>query len=271
MKVAVAQFAAGRAVDVNTRACTESIAQAADSGAELVILPEVAMYFDPKREDDPGPHGQSLDGPFATAIAEAARGHDIAVIAGMLESAASSGADDAGKDYNTVIVVDRTGRRLGSYRKIHLYDAFGFRESDTYLPGPFAAPPVFDIGGLRVGVLTCYDLRFPEAFRWVVDAGAELVALPSAWIAGPGKEAHWQTLLAARAIENTVYLAGAGQTGPVCCGRSAIIDPAGVAIAGLAEAPGVAVGEVSRERIDEVRVLNPSLVNRRFSVIPADR
>jgi predicted amidohydrolase len=265
MQVAVAQFAAGRDVESNTAACGALIAQAAGSGADLVILPEVSMYFDPRREGGPGPHGQSLDGTFATAIAKAARTHGVAVIAGMLEATHGSA-----KDYNTVIVADPTGQQLGLYRKIHLYDAFGFRESDTYLPGPSQLPPVFDIAGLRVGVLTCYDLRFPEAFRWVVDAGAEVVALPAAWIVGPGKEAHWQTLLSARAIENTVYLAGAGQTGPVCCGRSAIIDPAGVAIAGLAEAPGVAMGEVSRERIDEVRAVNPSLANRRFSVIPAD-
>lgn len=266
MQVAVAQFAAGRDNAANTRECLTLIAQAAESGAELVILPEVAQYFDPKREGGPGPHGERLDGPFGTAIAEAARAHGIAVIVGMLESTHGSA-----KDYNTVIVVDAAGRRLGHYRKIHLYDAFGFRESDTYLPGPFAAPPVFDLGGLRIGVLTCYDLRFPEAFRWVVDAGAELVALPSAWIAGPGKEAHWQTLLAARAIENTVYLAGAGQTGPVCCGRSVIVDPSGVTITGAAEAPGIAIAEVSPGRIDAVRAVNPSLANRRFAVIPADR
>lgn len=266
MKVAVAQFAAGRDGAANMQACRTLIADAAASGAELVILPEVSMYFDPRRQDGLGPHGQSLDGPFATAIADAARAHGLAVIAGMLEAVPGSA-----RDYNTVVVADRTGQRLGHYRKIHLYDAFGFRESDTYLPGPFDEPPVFDIGGLRVGVLTCYDLRFPEAFRWVVDAGADLVALPAAWIAGPGKETHWQTLLAARAIENTVYVAGAGQTGPVCCGRSAVVDPAGVTIAGAAEAPDCVLAEVSRDRIDAVRAINPSLANRRFSVIPADR
>lgn len=264
MKVAVAQFAAGRDPAVNTQACVTLVAEAAASGAELVILPEVSMYFDPRREDGAGSHGQRLDGPFATAIADAARAQGVAVIAGMLEATHGSA-----KDYNTVIVADSTGRQLGLYRKIHLYDAFGFRESDTYLPGPSQLPPVFDIGGLRVGVLTCYDLRFPEAFRWVVDAGAELVALPAAWIAGPDKEAHWATLLAARAIENTVYLAGADQTGPVCCGHSAIVDPAGIAIGAATEAPGVAVAEVSRARIDAVRAVNPSLANRRFSVMPA--
>ena len=169
MKVVVAQFAAGRDVAANTQASVALIAEAAASGADLAILPEISMYFDPRREGGPGPHGQSVDGAFATAIADAARTHGIAVIAGMLEA-----APGLEKDYNTVIVVGPAGQRIGHYRKIHLYDAFGFRESDTYLPGPIEAPPVFDIGGLRVAVLTCYDLRFPEAFRWVVDAGAEL-------------------------------------------------------------------------------------------------
>jgi predicted amidohydrolase len=266
MKVVVAQFAAGRDVAANTQACIALIADAAASGADLAILPEVSMYFDPRREDGLGPHGQSLDGPFATAVADAAHTHGISVIAGLLEA-----APGFAKDFNTVIVVGPAGQRIGHYRKIHLYDAFGFRESDTYLPGPIEEPPVFDIAGVRVAVLTCYDLRFPEAFRWVVDAGAELVALPAAWIAGPGKEAHWQTLLAARAVENTVYVAGAGQTGPVCCGHSMIVDPAGVTIGAAAEAPGIAIADVRRGRIEAVRAVNPSLVNRRFSVMPADR
>ncbi|MEO7127027.1 MAG: carbon-nitrogen hydrolase family protein [Nakamurella sp.] len=278
MRVTVGQFAAGTDGAANIAACAALIADAAQSGTDLVVLPEVAMYFDPKRIGELGPHGQSLDGPFATAVAEAARAHKVAVIVGMLESVESvesvhsaqsdASASGGARDFNTLIVVSATGQRLGEYRKIHLYDAFGFRESDTYLPGPVGVPPVFDIAGMRVAALTCYDLRFPEIFRWVVDAGAEVVTLPAAWIAGPGKEAHWATLLAARAIENTVYVAGAGQSGPICCGHSMVIDPMGNVLGGAGERPGVATAEVTSERIAEVRATNPSLRNRRFSVIP---
>lgn len=222
------------------------------------------MYFDPKRTEPPGPRGQAITGSFATAMANAARHHGIAVVVGMLER-----SDDASKDYNTVLALSGSGELLGTYRKVHLYDAFGFRESDTYLPGAIDEPLIVEIAGMQMGVLTCYDLRFPEAFRWVVDAGAEIVALPSAWIVGPGKEAHWATLLGARAIENTIYVAGAGQTGPVCCGNSAVMDPTGAVLAGVGEAPGVAVAAVDADRIAAVRRRNPSLRNRRFSVIPA--
>lgn len=261
MNVAVCQFAAGPDPAANARTCAALIAQAAAAGADLAVLPEVAMFFDPKHQAGPGPHGEPLDGPFATAIAAAARQSAIAVVVGMVEQASG----DA-RDHNTLLAVGPDGARIGSYRKIHLYDAFGFRESDIYRPGPIDAPLVFPVAGITVGALTCYDLRFPEAFRWVVDAGADLVLLPAAWMAGPAKERHWATLLAARAIENTIYLAAAGQTGPACCGQSMIIDPMGTILACVGEQPGLAVAPIDRDRIDQVRAVNPSLANRRFSI-----
>lgn len=262
MKIAVCQFAAGTDLAENLGASMTLIGRAAAAGADLAILPEVAMYFDPRHSEGPGPHGQSLDGPFFREISAAAASAGIAVIAGMLESPEDGGT----RDYNTLIAVSAAGERLGHYRKIHLYDAFGFRESDIYLPGEIGKPLLFDVAGVRVGALTCYDLRFPETFRWVVDAGADVVALPSAWIVGPGKERHWSTLLAARAIENTVYVAGAGQTGPVSCGNSMVLDPTGAVLAGAGAEPGIAVAEIDTERIAAVRATNPSLANRRFDV-----
>jgi predicted amidohydrolase len=268
MKVVVGQFAAGIDRVANIDGCVALIGRAASEGADLVILPEVAHYFDPRHQGGPGPHGEAVDGPFARAIRAAAKRHGVAVIVGMLEAAPGDGAA-GGRDYNTLLAVSADGELTDTYRKIHLYDAFGFKESDIYLPGDIGRPAVVEVAGARVGLATCYDLRFPEVFRWLADAGVDVVALPAAWIAGPGKEAHWQTLLQARAIENTFYLAGAGQTGPVCCGHSMIVDPAGAVLAGAGLAPGLAIAEVDRARIDEVRATNPSLANRRFSVIPA--
>lgn len=267
MQVAVGQFAAGTDIGANLDACEELIGAAAARGVELVVLPELAMYFDPQHVDPPGTHGQTVDGPFARAIGRMAKDHGVAVIVGMVE--AEPGVAEAGdRDFNTVLVFVADGSRRGEYRKIHLYDAFGFRESEVYRPGSMEAPPLFTIAGVRVAVLTCYDLRFPEVFRWVVDAGAEMVVLPAAWIAGPAKEDHWMTLLRARAIENTIYVAGAGQTGPVCCAQSAVIDPMGVVSASAGESPGIAVAEVDAARVAAVRANNPSLANRRFSVVP---
>ncbi len=263
MRVAVCQFAAGVDVAANTEQCLRLITDAACAGADLAVLPEVAMYFDPRHQDGPGPHGQDLDGPFASALCDAAAGSGIAVVAGMLERPA-----DGQRDHNTLVAIGPSGQRWGSYRKVHLYDAFGYRESDHYLAGDIGTPLTFAVRDVTVGALTCYDLRFPEIFRWVVDAGAELVVLPSAWIAGPAKERHFATLLAARAIENTVYLAAADQTGPVSCGQSIVLDPMGTVIAGVGEEPGIAVAEISTARIADVRETNPSLANRRFTVAP---
>ena len=267
VKIAVCQFAAGVDSEANLRACAGLIDQAAAAGADLAVLPELAMYFDPRHTGGRGPHGQPLDGPFATAIGRTAASAGITVIVGTLEIAADAPDSDP-RDYNTLLAVGAHGETMASYRKIHLYDAFGFRESDVYRPGPIVAPVTVDVSGVRVGVLTCYDLRFPEPFRWVVDAGADVVAVPSAWIAGPAKERHWATLLAARAIENTVYLAGAGQTGPVCCGDSMVIDPTGAVVAGAGAEPGLALADVDLDLIATTRRTNPSLANRRFTVAP---
>lgn len=262
LQAAVCQFAATTDIAENTASCVDLIERAAQAGAELAVLPEAAMFFDPGRTV-PGTHGQPTDGPFVQHIADAAAKAGIAVVVGMSES-----IDDPDRDSNTVVALSATGDLLGAYRKIHLYDAFGFKESDNVRPADIDRPLVFEVGGVRVGVATCYDLRFPEMFRWLVDAGADLIALPAAWAVGPAKEHHWSTLITARAIENTVYLAASGQTGPTSCGQSVVVDSMGTVVAGAGERPGLAVAPVSVERIAQVRGTNPSLANRRFTVVP---
>ena len=115
---------------------------------------------------------------------------------------------------------------------------------------------------------TCYDVRFPEVTRRLVDAGATLVLVPSEWVRGPLKEHHWRTLLTARALENTVFLAAADHTPPIGVGTSLIIDPMGVAVAALGEAVDVAVAFLAPERVASVRAINPALALRRFAVVP---
>ncbi|NYJ76488.1 carbon-nitrogen hydrolase family protein [Allobranchiibius huperziae] len=261
LPVAVCQFSATTDIDANTRTCADLIASAAATGARLAVLPEAAMYFDPAHTT-PQLVGQSIDGPFISAVAEAAKSHGITVVVGMFEVLKGDH-----RCSNTLVAVSDIGEIVGTYRKIHLYDAFGYRESDTVQPADITHPLVFEVNGLSVGALTCYDLRFPEVFRWVVDGGAQLVVLPAAWAVGPAKEAHWTTLLAARAIENTIYLAAAGQTGPVSCGQSQIVDPMGITVACAGEQPGVATGPVDPARVTAVRRINPSLGHRRFAVV----
>jgi predicted amidohydrolase len=265
MYVTVAQFAATTDKAENLAAATRLIAEAATRGTSLVVLPENAMYSDPDPTGDVRPAAEPVDGPFAQSIAQAAKNAGVAVIAGMTE--APSGDD---RCTNAVLAVDEQGRTIGVYRKVHLYDAFGYRESDRIVPHE-PHPLVFDRDGLCFGVMTCYDLRFPEMARFLVDAGAEVLIVPAAWVAGPAKEDHWTTLLRARAIENTAYVLACGQTGPVSVGHSAIIDPMGQIVAGAGEAPGFVTAWIDHARLDEVRAKNPSLANRRFGLrVPGD-
>lgn len=260
MLATVAQFAATTDKAANLEAAAGLVATAAARGSDLVVLPENSMYADPDPQAETASKAEAVDGPFATAIGALAKEHGVAIIAGMTEAAAGGG-----KPSNTVLAVDGTGEQFGVYRKVHLYDAFGYRESDRVQAQP-AKALTFRLGGLTVGVMTCYDLRFPEMARFLVDAGAEALVVPAAWVAGPVKEDHWTTLLRARAIENTVYVLGCGQTGPVSCGQSAIIDPMGQIAASAGETPGVASAVLDAARVAEVRAKNPSLANRRFSV-----
>ncbi len=169
---------------------------------------------------------------------------------------------DETRPYNTLVVVGPDGTLRATYRKAHLYDSFGYRESDRLSAGP-AEPAVVDLDGLRIGLLTCYDLRFPEHARALVDAGADTLVVPAAWVRGPLKEDHWETLVRARAIENTVYVVAAAQCGRAYCGRSMLVDPMGIAVAAAGEAQGTVRGEIEPDRIATARERNPALQHRR--------
>jgi deaminated glutathione amidase len=264
MRVAVAQVRSGDDKAVNLDRIRAAVAEAASSGAELVVCPEAAMHdFGPP--DLPlAPVAEPLDGPFVTALADIARDHHVTVVAGMFEPVEG----DATRAYNTVVALGPTGELLGRYRKQHLYDALGWLESDRLVAGGTDELLVVACGDAHVGVMTCYDLRFPELARALVDAGATVLAVPSAWVDGPAKETQWATLAAARAIENVCYVAAAGQPPPTYAGCSRIVDPMGASIASLAEAAGVAVADVSAERVELCRRRMPSLANRRWTVVP---
>lgn len=263
--VAVAQFTPGDDRAHNRGVVAGLVAVAANRGARLVVLPEYSSFF----VDPLGPafarNAETLDGEFVRSLSDAAREHGVFVIAGLVEQ-----TGERHKFANTLVAVDDSGATVGVYRKQHLYDAFGSRESEWVVPGDLSAPDVFEVDGLRVGMQTCYDLRFPEVTRRLADAGADLVAVPAEWVRGPLKEHHWTTLLAARAIENTLYVAAADHTPPIGIGLSSIVDPLGVRIAGLVDAAGVAIAEATTERVRAVRTRNPALALRRYRVEPAD-
>jgi predicted amidohydrolase len=150
-----------------------------------------------------------------------------------------------------------------SYRKIHLYDSFGYRESDRLVAGE-VEPVLVDVGGVPVGLMTCYDLRFPEHARELVRRGAQLLVAPSAWVAGPAKVQHWRVLVAARAIENTAFVAAVGQPGPRYTGHSLVVGPAGDLLGELGDGDRVLTVSVAMEDLEQARADNPSLLNRRF-------
>ncbi len=260
--VAVAQFAPTADHAANRDTVAELAERAAARGATLVVFPEYASFFTDPFDETLHAAAETLDGPFVSALRTLATRLDIHIVAGLLER-----ADDAGRVHNTVVAVGGEGV-VAVYRKQHLYDAFGQRESDWVAPGALEAPQVFDVDGVTCGMMTCYDLRFPESARMLVDAGADLLLVPAEWVRGPLKEDQWDTLLRARAIENTAYVAAADHPAPLGVGRSAIIDPQGIVLAGLGATTDIAVAPVDPAAIERVRRVNPALRLRRYRVTP---
>lgn len=226
---------------------------------DLVVFPEAFARDFGEAGSDVSPFAEPLDGPFGTTLAAAAAGRDTTVVAGMFEQ-----GPDPSRPFNTLLM---RGASAAAYRKVHLYDSFGYRESDRLTAGPLE-PVVVDLQGWRVGLMTCYDLRFPELARALVDRGAEVIVVPAAWVAGPRKVHHWRTLLTARAIENTVYVAAVGQPAPRYCGHSLVVDPFGEVVAeagpGSEAEPLVLRAALDPEVVSEARRVNPSLTNRRL-------
>jgi deaminated glutathione amidase len=261
----VAQFAPTADTAANVSAIAELVATAAGRGARVVVFPEYSSYFVDPFDESLARHAQDLDGPFVQSLARIAGAHDVVVVAGLLEN-----AEDGRRVRNTVVAVAASGL-IAHYRKLHLYDAFGQRESDWVQAGDLSEPETFELGGLRFGLMTCYDLRFPEVGRLLVDAGADAFLVPAEWVRGPLKEHHWRTLLHARAIENTVFVAAADHPPPLGVGSSLIVDPQGVELAAVGTATDVAVAHLDLGAVARIRRVNPSLALRRLGVTSQDR
>jgi len=264
MRIALCQIPVSSDPGVNLRRVRDALRAATAGGADLAVLPEGTMV---RSGSDLRAAAEPLDGPFCSGLAEAAKETGVAVVAGVFEPAPD------GRVYNTAVVVDGDGALVASYRKLHLFDAFNQRESDLVAPG--SSVVVASIAGVSVGVQICYDIRFPELTRALAVGGASLVTVSAAWQAGLFKEEHWVTLLRARAIENTVWIAAVGQVpdpdekptrAPTGVGRSMLIDPLGVVRADLGPSPEVMVINAEMSLIDAVRATLPSLANRREDV-----
>lgn len=256
MRVALVQLVSATDSATNRTEIAGQLAALSESDAlDLVVLPEGAMHDFGAPDLDLAPVAETLDGPFVRLLTTEAQRLQTTLIAGMFEQT-------DGLPYNTLVVVDADGLRA-TYRKIHLYDSFGYRESDRLSSGAIE-PVVVEIAGRPVGLMTCYDLRFPEHARALVDAGAELLVIPAAWVAGEHKLHHWRTLLAARAIENTVHVVAAAQGGDRYTGHSAAIDPWGSIVVEAENAPAILHAVLEAHDVTHAREVNPSLANRRI-------
>lgn len=263
LDVAVVQLTADTDAGVNTTTAVAGI-EGAD-GTDLVLLPEYTSGWAADLTTD---LVQDPRGEFTRAVSAAAARTGRTVVLGTMEPADDGGADRA---VNVALALDADGEPLGRYRKVHLFDAYGIRESDALSPGPAGAEHalVFDAGPMRVGVATCYDLRFPESFRVLVDAGADVLVVGAAWAAGEGKADLLRTLARARAIENTCYVLLASQHGRGRSGHSVIIDPRGVVLAEAdGEGPATLTASLSPEVVVQARAQVPSLEHRRYRVVP---
>lgn len=263
---AAAQFESVADVDENLRVVAELSARAAAAGADLVVFPEATMY-DWNSTPQVLQNVARSDGQrFTEAVQEIARAHEVAILAGgYVESGGS-------RPLNRLIFADRDGAPLPAYDKLHLYDAFGYRESDTVQPAPVDGATqglvTVPFRGFTLGIMNCYDLRFPELARALAEMGADVLIESSAFVSGPYKEMHWETLLRARAIENTSYVVASSQSPPRATGLSMVIDPIGLVASTCVEHVGLAVAELSQQRIRDVRMQLPLLENRRFNVTP---
>ncbi|WP_248579811.1 carbon-nitrogen hydrolase family protein [Nocardioides sp. InS609-2] len=250
LRVALVQEASTLDADHNR----EWLSELTPPDTDLVVFPEAFQrdFGDPG--GDLAPYAETSDGAFGSEVAAVATARETTIVAGMFEP-----SPDLARPFNTLLV---RGAVDASYRKIHLYDSFGYRESDRLSAGPLE-PVTFELAGFTIGLMTCYDLRFPELARSLVDAGADVLVVPAAWVAGDHKVDHWRTLVHARAIENTVYVAAVGQPAPRYCGHSMIVGPFGEVVAEAGPDADIVRGVLDVSVIAEARRTNPSLANRR--------
>jgi len=262
MRIAVAQIITGADPAANLELIRDYATRAQAAGAELVVFPEAAMraFGNPLADI-----AEPLDGPWATAVRGIAEELGLTIVAGMF----TPGRD--GRVRNTLLV---TGPGTNtSYDKIHLFDAFGFAESDSVDAG--TSPVTFDVNGTVIGLATCYDVRFPALFSANARAGAQINIVCASWGSGEGKAEQWDLLIRARAVDSTTFVVACGQgdpasigqepadSAPTGIGRSAVVSPLGTPLFTLGREPQLAVIDVDPSEIAAVRAKLPVLANAR--------
>ena len=260
--VSIAQYAPAETAAANLDAMAPLVETAADAGARVIVFPEYTQAYTHGLGHDGASRHESLDGPFVTGLSQMSTRHDgMTIIAGMLASGLSGA-----KPTNTIVAVDHSGV-VASAEKIHLYDAFGASESRFIAPAKPSEPSLVSVGEHRLGLMACYDLRFPEVTRRLVDAGVTAFVVPAQWVPGPHKQLHWETLLSARAIEAQAYVIASGHPQPEGVGYSQVMDPWGESVCTFDDSEvGTKLATLQMSVVNEVRGANPLSEARRFDV-----
>lgn len=273
VKAAVVQMVSGRDPVLNLESAAQLVAEAAQQGAQLVVLPENFAVYNPVDLPSLAEIAGDTSAPFQSFLSRQAKQHGIWLVGGSIPIRPSR-TDNDPRVFSSCLVYRPDGELAARYDKLHLFDvditdAQGrYRESERFRYGDSVV--VVDTPFGRIGIAVCYDLRFPELFRALTERGAEIIVLPSAFTRLTG-QAHWEILVRARAIENTCFMLAAGQGGRhdsrrETFGHSMIVDPWGVVLAGLGEGEAVAVANLDARSLVNVRERVPSIEHRRLRV-----
>jgi predicted amidohydrolase len=268
-KIALVQMKSSTIKSENLKLSVDYIRQAAKKKIELVCFPEFQMAYSPLEQSARELSTiaeNAINGNFITTLRKEAKRHRIKIIATIYENIDTKRKKKT--DYrvsDTAIMISEKGDVMSIYRKLHLYDALGFKESVKLVGGNNIERPV-KVGIGKIGLEICYDIRFPEMSRILTLDGADVLAIPSGWVQGIMKVEHWQIMLKARAIENGCYVIAPDQVGNIFSGRSMVIDPFGITLLDMGNKEGVEVVEIARDRVESVRKSLPLLKNRRTDV-----
>ncbi len=263
LRIAAGQIASTEEPQENLGLIDTATQEAAGRGARLVVFPEAAMASFTSRLDTVA---EPLDGPFADGLRDIALRHDVVLVAGMFTPADEHRTEEGElrRRVRNTLLLTGPGVAETTYDKIHLYDAFGTKESDTVAPGDRVVTA--EVHGWQVGLATCFDVRFPAQFTELGRRGVELVVLPASWGDGPGKAEQWDLLTRARAADAQAWLLGCGQAwtkgsvdGPYGIGRSCVADPTGAVRARLGGGSEVLVVDVDRDAVAQTRARIPIL------------
>lgn len=263
LDVALVQLDASDDVDANLERALSLTDAAAAGGARFVGLPEYLQY----RGSDGGfrASARPIPGPFTDAFADVARRRSAWILVGSL----AEQSEDADRPYNTSVLIGPDGAIVATYRKIHLFDVAvddGPIDTESARVTAGATPVCADVDGIRFGLSICYDLRFPELYRTLASAGAQVLTVPANFTERTGRD-HWEVLLRARAIENGAYVLApsqiGGPLGAPAYGRSMVIDPWGTVIAQASDEVGIITARIETDRVAVVRRQIPVLANRR--------